>query len=133
MIWIIVILLSFLIGNITGIIFMYYRDRNLLNNQKTLYNELQNNKMKLNTYQNKLKTHFEYNIKLLNKISENYQNLYQNITKNANFFLPNVYNQENVYSDHAQNINIQHKKHLTTEAPRDYSDDVNAQNEQEKI
>ncbi|CAD83575.1 periplasmic membrane protein associated with membrane transport [Candidatus Blochmanniella floridana] len=123
MIYIITIFISLLMGIIIGITGMYYKNRNLLNNQKNLYNELQHNKTKLNEYQKKLSTHFSYNIEILNKISKNYQDLYQNITKNANFFLPNTYTQHDTYyTHHINNTQNNHTEPLPIETPKDYSD-----------
>lgn len=124
MILIFVILCSLFIGVFIGATMMYYKNRNLLKHQKFLCNELQNNKTKLHEYQKRLNNHFTDNIELLNKIAENYQNLYQNMTKNASFFLPNVYPQDNMYTFRMNNINHQNKNPLSMEAPLDYSDNT---------
>lgn len=124
MIWVCVIAFNFLIGSFIGAIMMYYRDRNLLKNQKILFNELQNNKIKLNEYQKRLNNHFTYNIELLKKIATNYQDLYQNMTKNANFFLPNTYTQDSISTLNVNSIFDQNEKPLSMEVPLDYSDNT---------
>lgn len=123
MIWIVIVSTSLLIGVIIGIFGMYYRNRNLFNNQKILLNELQNNKIKLHEYQKKLSTHFACNIEILNKISKNYQDLYQNIMKNANFFLPNTYTQNDIYTHHIKNTQKNDTETLPIDIPKDYDDD----------
>lgn len=122
MIWICVIIVSLLAGIGIGLMLMYYKDRNLLKNQKVLHNELQNNKIKLNEYQKKLNNHFTYNIELLNRIAENYRSLYQNMTKSASFFLPNIHTKDNMCSFHIQNESKKDNEHLPVEVPRDYSE-----------
>lgn len=124
MIWICAIVLNLLIGVFMGVIVMYYRDRNLLKNQKILFDELQNNKAKLNEYQKRLNNHFTDNIELIKRIAENYQELYQNMTKSASFFLPNTYTQDNVSTFDMNNIHDQNKKPLSMKAPLDYSDNT---------
>lgn len=125
MIWIFVVIFNLLIGIFVGVFVMSYRNRNLLKNQKILCNELQNNKTKLNEYQKRLNNHFDYNIELLNKIAEHYRNLYQNMTKDANFFIPNTYHQDDMYVFHQNNKYDQDKDSLPTmEVPLDYSDNT---------
>lgn len=114
---------SFFIGVFTGIILMYYKNRNLLNNQKIMHKELHNNKIKLNEYQQELNQHFTYSIDLLNKMANNYRQLYHNIKKSANFFLPNIRIQENPYTIHTNTNNTDNEK-LSIEVPRDYSDNI---------
>lgn len=115
--------IGLLIGIFIGVIAMYYKNRNLLHNQKIMHNELQNNKIKLNEYQHELHHHFTHSIELLNKMAENYRHLYHNIKKNANFFLPNIHIQDNLqaFYSHQKNTN---SENLPIKVPRDYSDNT---------
>lgn len=125
MVWILVMIFSLLIGISIGVILMYYKDRNLLKTYKILNSELKNNKIKLHEYQKRLSNHFSYNMELLDKIEENYRNLYQNIRKNANFFLPNTSHITD--SLHIFDMNNKSKtddKNLSVDVPRDYSENV---------
>lgn len=134
MIWICMIIFNLLIGVGIGIMIMYYKDRNLLKNQKNLYNELQNNKTQLNEYQKRLNNHFSDNIELLNKIAENYRNLYQNMIKNASFFLPNTHTKDNTCSFYIKNEHKTNDECLPMEVPRDYSEKTEIfQKENKKI
>lgn len=117
------IFISFFVGIFMGIILMYYKNRNLLNNQKIMYKELENNKKKLNEYQQELNQHFTYSIDLLNNMADNYRRLYHNIKKSANFFLPNIHIPENSYTLHSNTNNANNEK-LSIEVPRDYSDNI---------
>lgn len=125
MMWIFVIICNLLIGIFVGAFVISYRNRNLLKSQRILCDELQNNKIKLSEYQKRLGKHFTYNIELLNKIAENYRNLYQNMMKDANFFLPNTYHQNDMYSSHVNNIHDQDQEPVASiETPLDYSDNT---------
>ncbi|AGC03338.1 YhcB [Candidatus Blochmanniella chromaiodes str. 640] len=119
MIWI-CILVSLIIGIIIGAFIMYYKARYLLNNQKTLYNELQDKKVKLNEYQKELSNHFIYTIKLLNKIEDDYRHLSHNVKRSANFFLPNTHIQDNIHAFNTKKTTIKNEQ-LPIEAPLDYS------------
>ncbi|URJ24494.1 YhcB family protein [Candidatus Blochmanniella camponoti] len=119
MIWI-CIFASLIIGIIIGAFIMYYKARYLLHDQKTLYNELQNKKIKLNEYQKELSNHFIYTIKLLNKIEDDYRHLYHNVKRSANFFLPNTDMQDNIHTFNTKKTTIQNEQ-LPIEAPLDYS------------
>lgn len=122
MIWV-YILISLLSGIIIGVITMHYKNRNLLRHQKTMYNELENNKTKLHEYQQELNHHFTNSIELLNKMADNYRQLYHSIKKSANFFLPHTHIQENLYTFHPNSKNIDNEQ-LPIETPRDYSDNT---------
>lgn len=122
MVWICVIIFNLLVGIIIGATLMYYKDRNLLKNQKILHDELQNNKMKLHEYQKRLSNHFTYNIELLDKIAENYRSLYQNMTKNASFFLPSPRNKDNISSFHMNDKYKKDDEYLPVKVPLDYSE-----------
>lgn len=124
MVWVFMIIISLLIGVSIGIIIMYYRDRDLLKNHRTLYNELQNNRIKLNEYQKRLNSHFTCNIELLNRIAKNYRDLYQNMMNNASFFLPNIYTKDNMYSFNIRNEHDKDNEHLPIKAPLDYSENL---------
>lgn len=126
MIWLIImIIFNLSIGMVIGAVMMRYKDRNILRSQKILSNELQNNKVKLSEYQKRLSNHFTDNLELLNKIAENYRNLYQNMKKNASFFLPKTYTADDVDSFHIKNkCDNNNDEHFPVEAPRDYSDHV---------
>lgn len=100
---------------------MYYKNRNLLHNQKIMYNELEDNKTKLYKYQKELNQHFTNSIELLNKMADNYRHLYHNIKKSANFFLPNIHTQDHLYTFRPNYENIDNEQ-LPTEIPKDYSD-----------
>lgn len=119
------IFINLLIGIIIGMIVMYYKNRNLLHHQKTIHNELQNNKIKLHKYQQELNNHFTHNIELLDKMADNYRQLYHNIKKSANFFLPNIHIQDNLYTTvHSSFKKNVENEQLPIEAPRDYSDNI---------
>lgn len=125
MVWVFVIIFNLLIGVFIGAFVISYRNRNLLKNQRILCNELKNNKIILNEYQKRLSNHFNSNIEILNKIVENYRNLYQNMMKDASFFLPNTYRQDDMCSFNLNNIHDQDKEPLPTmEVPLDYSDNT---------
>lgn len=125
MIWIVsIMVINLCIGIFIGAFIMHRKDRSLLKDRKTLYHELQNNKFKLNEYQKKLSKHFNHNIELLNKIAENYQDLYQNMIKNANFFLPNTHDYNKMYTFHTNDTHEKNKEKLPVEVPRDYSDNT---------
>lgn len=114
---------SLIIGIATGAIIMYYRIRYLLHNQKTLYDELQKNKIKLNEYQRELSNHFLCTIESLNKMIIDYHHLYHNVKKSANFFLPNAHIQDIMCTFNTKEANIQ-KEQLPIEAPLDYSNNT---------
>ncbi|URJ25139.1 YhcB family protein [Candidatus Blochmannia ocreatus (nom. nud.)] len=120
MVWVLA-LINLVIGIFIGITIMYYKTKYLLNNQKNLRNELQNNKTQLNAYKKELSQHFFNTIDLLNKIAENYRSLYDNVKKSANFFLPNAHMLNNIEEFSTQNI--KHEK-LPIETPLDYSDNI---------
>ncbi|WP_159714910.1 YhcB family protein [Blochmannia endosymbiont of Camponotus nipponensis] len=119
MVWI-YILVSLMIGIVIGASIMYYKARYLLHDQKTLYNELQNNKIKLNEYQKELNNHFVHTIELLNKMAEDYHHLYRNVKKSAKFFLPNIHTQDNMYTFNIKRTKTKNEQ-LPIEAPLDYS------------
>ncbi|URJ23978.1 YhcB family protein [Blochmannia endosymbiont of Camponotus sp.] len=119
MIWI-CIFISSIIGVIIGAFIMYYKARYLLHDQKTLYNELQDKKNKLNEYQKELSNHFTYTIKLLKKMEDDYRHLYHNVKRSANFFLPNTHIQDNIHAFNAKKTTIKNEQ-LPIEAPLDYS------------
>lgn len=117
------IFVSLLIGIFIGIITMYYKNRNLLYKQKIMHNELQNNKIKLNEYQQELHHHFAHSIELLNKMAENYRHLYHNIKKSANFFLPNTHIQDSLYTFQS-NLKNTDSEQLPIKTPRDYPENI---------
>lgn len=122
MVWI-CIFISSIIGIIIGASAMYYKARYLLHDQKNLYNELQDNKIKLNEYQKELSNHFIHTIELLNKMADDYRHLYRNVKKSANFFLTNTHIQENIHAFNATKTTIKNEP-LPIKAPLDYSNDT---------
>lgn len=117
------IFIGLLIGIFIGIFAMHYKNHNILRNHKILKNELQNNEIKLHKYQQELNHHFTHSIELLNKMADNYRQLYHNIKKSANFFLPNTHIQDNLYTFHTKQKNIDTET-LPIEPPRDYSEHI---------
>lgn len=117
------IFIGLLVGFFSGIIIMYYKNRNTLHNQKILHNELQNNEIKLHKYQQELNHHFTHSIELLNNMAENYHQLYHNIKKSATFFLPNTHIQDDLYTFRADKKNLDNEP-IPIETPRDYSENT---------
>lgn len=123
MIWM-CIFISLIIGIIIGGSIMYYKARYLLHDQKTLYNELQDKKIKLHEYQKELSNHFVYTIELLNKMADDYRHLYHNVKKSANFFLPNTHIQDNIHAFNIKKTTIKNEQLPIVKAPLDYSSNV---------
>ena len=131
-------LIGLIIGFILGILTMRLRNKNLYRQNILQKHTLKENTKKLTEYQKELTNYFNQNIKLLDIIVNNYQQLYQHIIKSSSTLLlennnhtqHNYKNTENIKKNPFHLYNKDNQMTITTnqfptEVPRDYPENNN--------
>lgn len=92
-----------------------------LRQQQTLQNELEKSKSELEEYRQELVGHFAHSAELLDKMANDYRQLYQHMAKSSSSLLPDMLQQDNPFRYRLTESEADNDQ-APIEMPRDYSE-----------
>ncbi|MGL9769614.1 MAG: Z-ring associated protein ZapG [Sodalis sp. (in: enterobacteria)] len=90
------LLIGLVVGIIIGVVAMRFGNRKLYQQQK-FQHELKKSKAELNEYREKLINHFAHSAELLDKMADDYRQLYKHMAKSSNSLLPDKCTKDNSF------------------------------------
>lgn len=112
-------LIGLVVGMIIGAVAMRFGNRKL-RQQQTLQNELGKRKAELEEYREELTGHFALSAELLDRMADDYRQLYQHMSKSSNSLLPNQRTEDNPFRYRLTEAEADNDQIPAEMQPRDY-------------
>lgn len=113
-------LISLLIGIVIGALAMRLGNRKL-RQQKNVHQQLEKNKAELENYRQELAAHFAHSAQLLDKMAEDYRQLYQHMAQTSHHLIPEADLQLNPFEYKSKEPSINLDDESLKQPPLDYS------------
>ncbi|MGP1958363.1 MAG: Z-ring associated protein ZapG [Arsenophonus sp.] len=115
------VLIGLIIGFITGVLTIRLGNRKLCS-QKMLRVELEKKNNELEEYRKELINHFAYGSELLDKMAQNYRQLYEHMAKSSRELMPDAILENNPFNYYLNKSELNNDKAISNLPAKDYSE-----------